>query len=497
MGSTSIVEIASLIHANIVGNSVVSVSGVSLDSNKITRGELFAALPGRNAHGAQFAEQAISRGANAILTDPVGLAALQQTEAIIDIPILCVDQPREHLGEVCKLVFENPSADMLLLGVTGTNGKSTTTSMIYQAARAQGLKAGLIGTLATMINGEEVSNIRTTPEAPDLYRTLATMKEAGVVLVAMEVSSIALSEHRVDGLTFACVGFTNLSHDHLDYHGSMEEYFSAKAQLFTPKFALSARVCVDNPWGRELSHTTEIPCESIGITESPDWLLTQSQEVGGWTIHGPTGELPLGRLSMPGAINALNATLALSMLDCVGVSGPAALNALRMATVTGRGELVAVHGSVSIYVDYAHSPDSIREFLSGLQNQSKSRVITVLGAGGDRDSSKRGEMGRVAGSLSEVLIVTDDNPRSEVPERIREEIVAGAESTSGGSAHEVHEVGDRREAIALALAKAEGRDVIAILGKGHEKGQEVSGRIIPFSDIDVVEELLESSGEHD
>lgn len=494
MGSTSVVEIASLIAAALSGDPKIRVSGVSLNSNTVGKGELFAALPGRSAHGIIFVSQAIDRGASAILTDSAGAQWLDKSDRHTEIPVLLASDPRGCLGEICKLVYSDPASGMTLLGVTGSNGKSTTTSMIYQAARAEGITAGLIGTLATVIEGEEVSSVRTTPEAPDLFRTLVRMKAAGVELIAMEVSSIALSEHRVNGLEFDCVGFTNLSHDHLDYHDSMENYFSAKAQLFTQRFARSALINTDSPWGVKLCGSIAIPFKSVGNAGSPDWEITQGHDCGSWLLKGPSYETGIDSLAMPGTINALNAAMAIAMLDQVGIHSGQVLKAICGATVPGRAELVGTNDQVSIFVDYAHSPESIREFLAGLRNQFRGRIITVVGAGGDRDASKREEMGQAGASMSDIFIITDDNPRSEAPTVIRQQLLAGAASVSSC---EVLEIGDRRMAIARALESARGQDVVAILGKGHERGQEVNGHIIAFSDVEVVTEILQGKKHND
>jgi UDP-N-acetylmuramoyl-L-alanyl-D-glutamate--2,6-diaminopimelate ligase len=494
---TSVVEIASLIGAGLLGGPSGSVTGVSLDSKAIKDGELFAALPGRSVHGARFIEEAIQCGASAILTDPEGIQMIADMDIPLTIAILEVGDPRVCLGEVCKLVYGDPTSGIILIGVTGTNGKSTTTSMIYQAARAFGMSAGLVGTLATLIDGEEVVSTRTTPEAPDLFRTLARMKAAGVQIIAMEVSSIAVSEHRVNGLQFDCVAFTNLSHDHLDYHGSMPEYFAAKAKLFTQKFARFALICTDSPWGVELCKQATIPYESVGTVGSPDWKISRNGDpslASSWTINGPRDEIRFDSLALPGKINVLNAALALSVLDHVGIRGNTVVEAICKATVPGRGELVGKLGDVSFFVDYAHSPESIEEFLTGLKNEFNGRIITVLGAGGDRDASKRGAMGRVSARLSDFVIVTDDNPRSENPSEIRKQIIEGVAESPGSH---VFEIGDRRDAITHALELAEGHDVVAILGKGHERGQEIMGRTIAFSDADVVNDLLGDKRSHD
>ena len=365
MGSTSVVEIASLITATLSGDPEVRVSGVSLNSNTVEENELFAALPGRTAHGIVFVSQAITRGASAILTDSAGVKWLEQSDLHIELPVVMVSDPRASLGSVCKLVYADPAGGMILLGITGTNGKSTTSSMIYQAARAVGIRAGLIGTLATVMDGEEVGSVRTTPEAPDLFRTIARMKNGGVKLIVMEVSSIALSEHRVNAVEFDCVGFTNLSHDHLDYHDSMVEYFSAKSQLFSQRFARSALICTDSSWGMKLSKSIAIPFESVGNVGSPDWKITENHDGGSWLLRGPRYETHMNSLAMSGTMNAVNAALALAMLDQVGIHGSEVVKAICGATVPGRAELVGTRDGVSVFVDYAHSPESIQEFLAG------------------------------------------------------------------------------------------------------------------------------------
>lgn len=497
MNSTSVVEIASLVDARLSGDSTVGVSGVSLDSTAVGEGEIFAALPGRSVHGASFVEQAIRRGASAILTDPAGTQLIAKCEISPHIPVLEVNDPRASLGEVCKFVYGDPTVGMILIGVTGTNGKSTTTSMIYQGARAAGVSAGLVGTLATVINDEEVASIRTTPEAPDLFRTLAKMKATGVKLVVMEVSSIALSEHRVNGLKFDCVAFTNLSHDHLDYHDSMPNYFAAKAQLFTPKYAEFAIICTDSSWGLDLSKQVAIRNETLGSVGSPNWKISRYEEPSlttSWILSGPRGEINFNSLAMPGKINALNAALAVAVLDHVGIHGSNVVESICNASVPGRGELVGKTGDVSIFVDYAHSPESINEFLTGVKSEFSGRIITVLGAGGDRDSSKRASMGSVSADLSDIVVITDDNPRSEDPAKIRRQIMEGM---GEAPLSQVIEIGDRRAAIARALELARGQDVVAILGKGHERGQEIMGHTIAFSDIDVVAELIRDGYSHD
>ena len=472
----------------VLGTTSNAVSGIYFDSRDVKLDSLYVAQKGEQLDGHDFISQAIDNGAKTIVCEEFPIVLV---DGIVYVLVL---NSSEALGTIASNFYDNPSEKLILVGVTGTNGKSTTSSMIYQAARAVGIRAGLIGTLATVMDGEEVGSVRTTPEAPDLFRTIARMKNGGVKLIVMEVSSIALSEHRVNAVEFDCVGFTNLSHDHLDYHDSMVEYFSAKSQLFSQRFARSALICTDSSWGMKLSKSIAIPFESVGNVGSPDWKITENHDGGSWLLRGPKYETHMNSLAMSGTMNAVNAALALAMLDQVGIHGSEVVKAICGATVPGRAELVGTRDGVSVFVDYAHSPESIQEFLAGLKSQSRGRIITVVGAGGDRDASKRVEMGQVGANGSDVFIVTDDNPRSEDPSVIRQQLLAGAVKVSDC---EVLEMGDRRMAIAKALESAHGHDVVAILGKGHERGQEIHGHVIEFSDIDVVTEMLQGGNLND
>lgn len=489
--SVSVAELSQLTMAQTLGDQSVSVEGVTLDSNTTHVGDLFAALPGRNSHGANFVEQAIDNGAVAVITDSVGAEICRHVVSARSIPIMIVEHPRRKIGQLCLRLYGQPP--MVLMGVTGTNGKTTTSYMIAEGAKAAGIKAGMIGTLATFIGDVQEPSIRTTPEAPEIFQLLHRMYREGVQVVVMEVSSIAIAEHRIDGLQFDVVGFTNLSHDHLDYHGSMENYAEAKGQLFTSKYAKKGVVTINDSWGKSLFSQGRIPLQSLLFAESgenavssSDWFGTQDP-IGNVQLRDPFGVTRVYKVVSPGTANAMNSILAIALLQNIGCDIETVMHAVGHSLVPGRGELVASANGFQVFVDYAHSPDAIESFLSGLRGRTNGRIISVIGAGGDRDSSKRPDMGIEAATFSDLVIVTDDNPRTEDPLGIRQEIVTGIESVTG-SQWEV--IADRRAAIARALEIAAQGDSIAILGKGHESAIELNGQLIPFKDAEVVKELV-------
>ncbi len=501
------VEIAQLMQslvgttARLVGDPETVISGVELDSRLVQPGDLFAAMPGHQAHGIAFAADALARGARAILTDEAGLERLPaSTPAAIIVP-----DPRSWLGRVCSRVYGSPAEALTLLGVTGTNGKTTVSFMLKAGLRAAGRTTGLIGTVGIQVQDTSYEAVRTTPEAPHLQAMLAAMLEHGVEAVAVEVSSHAIVERRVDAVRFTVVGFTNLSQDHLDYHGTMEAYFEAKAELFTPERAEFAVIGVDDPWGQRLASAMSIPFTTWSAQGRPaDWMLEPLAD--GWQVIGPRGECQPITLPLPGAFNRANALCAYAMLRRVGIPGRVIAEGLASVRVPGRMEPVAGGGLVRGIVDYAHSPDAIERVIHSVREQTPGRILVVLGAGGDRDRSKRPLMGEVAARLADVLIVTDDNPRSEDPESIRQAIVEGAMSVTnaaGGSSEflagrsagaGVRHVPDRREAIRSAVDLAEPGDTVLVLGKGHELGQEIAGVVHPFDDSDELTRALVDRG---
>jgi UDP-N-acetylmuramoyl-L-alanyl-D-glutamate--2,6-diaminopimelate ligase len=343
---------------------------------------------------------------------------------------------------------------------------------------------GVIGTLGTYLNDEYLPGVRTTPESTDLFTLLAVMVERGVRTVFMEVSSHALVLHRVVGLLFDVAVFTNLTQDHLDFHGDMETYYQAKASLFTPELSRSAVICTDDAWGQKLAATVSIPSLTVGV--SGEWKISDVRypEPGKTMalIATPSKQLTL-EVNMFGAFNVTNAALALAVVDQLGIDQSAALKSLaKVRPIPGRFEVVAHSSLGTAIVDYAHTPDAVTTVLQVVRASNPARIITVIGCGGDRDAAKRPLMGKAAADLSDLVVVTDDNPRSEDPAAIRAEVAAGARL---GSA-ELIEIGDRREAIRYALSQSKATDVVAVLGKGHETGQEINGVITNFDDREVI-----------
>lgn len=465
------------------GAEGIPVTGVDLVASSITAGSIFAALPGRSTHGARFADEAARHGAVAVLTDDAGAALLEG----LDLPLLVVPAPRLALPLVSAAVFRTGEADLAglsLLGVTGTNGKTTVNAMLDAGLRACGRRTGVIGTTGTLIAGEPVPTARTTPEAPHVHGLLRRMRDAGVDAACMEVSSIAVDEHRVDGLRFAVVGFTNLTQDHLDYHGSMEAYFLAKAALFTPEHAALGIIGIDDEYGRRLADLATIPVQTWSLRDpSATWRVESG------TAIGPGVAVPLST-GLPGEHNRANALLALAMLVAVACDPEGAARGIAGAVVPGRMEVVAA-APVRGIVDYAHSPDAIEAVLRALRPSTAGRLIAVVGAGGDRDREKRPLMGAAAARLADIVIVTDDNPRSEDPAGIRAAVLRGAQAAGAAA---VLDVADRAQAIAAAARLAADADTVVVLGKGHEAGQEIAGVTHPFDDRLVLAAALGERG---
>ncbi len=482
-------------HLELDGGPPEAVTGVTLDSRRVHPGDLYAALPGATTHGGRFAGMAATAGAAAILTDPQG-AALIAAAGGVTIPVLVVADPRGVLGGVAALVYRNPADHLTLTGVTGTNGKTTTSYLLDAALRASGRTTGVIGTVATQIGDEALPAVRTTPEAPDVHALLAAMLERGVDAVTMEVSSHALAMGRVDGVRFGAAGFTNLTRDHLDFHGDMESYFEAKARLFTPQRARAGVVCVDDSWGQRLAAEAGIPVTTYAVDQQADWTVRDvkpgAQGVTTFTAQGPGGSFRAG-VGLPGRFNVANALGALALAAYHGVDPAAAAAAILSSPgVPGRMERVRCGQDFLVVVDYAHTPDAVGRAIAAAREAASGRVIVVLGCGGDRDRDKRPEMGAVAARDADIVVITDDNPRSEEPSAIRAAIMEGARVVAPVTRALVREDGDRRAAIAWAVEQAGTDDCVLVLGKGHEQGQEAAGVITPFDDRTVVREALEA-----
>lgn len=474
----------------------VLVRGIELDSRQVLPGQVFAALPGHRMHGIRFAKAALASGAAAILTDPDGLGQLRQ-HGLERVPVLVSPDPRAILGPLSARLYGNPAERLTMLGITGTNGKTTVASMIAAGLESAGQLAGTIGTVGVSLGAKVHPVSRTTPEAPHLQSMLAAMAAARVRAVALEVSSHALCEHRVDGIVFEVSVFTNLSQDHLDYHGTMDDYFQAKATLFTPERTAFAVICVDDAWGLRLAQQAPVPGWTCSTTGQPaDWRL--GGEPGAWWIDGPDGERQPLSIPLAGRFNLANALCAYACLRRIGVPGPAIAAGLAQVRVPGRMEPIG-SGSVRGIVDYAHSPDAIEAVIASVREQSAGRILVVLGAGGQRDQGKRPLMGSAAARLADVVLITDDNPRSEDPASIRSAIHEGATSVTNGAlasgaaaVAEVLEVAGRAAAIEQAVRMARPGEVVLVLGKGHEQGQEIGGVVHPFDDREVLRAALDA-----
>ncbi len=475
------------------------VTGVTLDSRAVLAGDLYAALPGARAHGASFAGQAADADAVGVLTDPAGMRLL--AEAGVELPTLVVDDPRAVLGEVAARVYGTDHLGLRMFGITGTNGKTTTAYLIHSALGSLQHPTGLIGTVETRIGEERITSVRTTPESPDVHAILAVMAERGMDTCVMEVSSHALAQHRVDGVVYDVALFTNLSQDHLDFHADMDDYFAAKASLFTPERSRQALVCIDDDWGARLVARAEIPVTTL--TSRPDveadWrVVMDGTDPATFVLRGPHVELAL-RSALPGGFNIVNTAMAAVALILGGERSTAVERAiLTDPHVPGRMERVLPSlpdgRAPRAVVDYAHTPDAVAAALRALRPTTAGALVVVLGAGGDRDRGKRESMGLAAVTNADIVVVTDDNPRSEDPSLIRAAVVAGAEA--GRTTQEVHdEGGGRRAAIraAVRIAVEHGPgSTVAVVGKGHETGQDIGGVVHPFDDRDELRLALDA-----
>jgi UDP-N-acetylmuramoyl-L-alanyl-D-glutamate--2,6-diaminopimelate ligase len=465
----------------------------------VEQGDLYVALPGASRHGADFVSQAVGRGAVAVLTDDAGarLLALPADTAEASVPVLVVDGPRNVVGPLSAMIYQSqPSAGRTprLYGVTGTNGKTTTTYFINALLRALGQQAGLIGTIEILAGGEPVPSLLTTPESPDLHGLLALMRERGLDAASMEVSSHAVSFQRVDGVIFDVAGFTNLTQDHLDLHGTMEEYFATKAELFTPGRARRAVVTVDDEWGHRLAATARIPVTTLSMTPGvapTGWTVTATAARGlgtDFSLQGPDGVNLNVHTGLPGMFNVANAALATVMVLASGMDTAtvqAALDRHDPFTVAVPGRMQLVSEEPAAVVDFAHNTDALARALEAVRSPLPgSRVIVVFGATGQRDQGKRPAMGAVAAKMADIVIVTDDDPHDEDPAAIRADVLAGARSArekeSPGCV--IEEVYPRDAAIRRAVELTGPGDTILVAGRGHEVWQEVKGVNLALDD---------------
>ena len=463
----------------VFGDRDVEVTSVTHESRRVAPGALFACVPGARTDGHDHAGEAVAAGAVALLDErPLGLGV---AEAV-------VPSTRVAMGPIAARLFGVPSRAMRCLGITGTNGKTTTTYLLEAIAQAAGERVGVVGTTGARLDGVMVPLEHTTPEAPDLQALLARMRDADVAVVAMEVSSHALAQHRVDGTHFAAVCFTNLSHDHLDFHGDVASYFGAKARLFSPEFADTAVVNLDDDHGRTLlSHVASAGLQVVTYAIEDGGADVRATDIEvqrdgtNFTLHdGIAGRSATIESRLLGRFNVANALAAAATARTIDVEFDSIVSGLGAELVVpGRLEPVVGGQPFTVLVDYAHTPDALAQALAAARAIADGhRVIVVFGCGGDRDRDKRRAMGSVAASGSDVAFVTNDNSRSESPEGIVAEVLAGA---AGVSVELVVEL-DRRSAIRGAVAAATAGDVVLVAGKGHEATQTVMGATIPFDD---------------
>ncbi|MGA9162691.1 MAG: UDP-N-acetylmuramoyl-L-alanyl-D-glutamate--2,6-diaminopimelate ligase [Actinomycetota bacterium] len=470
---------SALVDREIRGDAGVPVTSLCYRSADAAPGALFFCVRGSAADGHAFADDAVASGAVALVVD---------RWLRTDVAQVLVRDVRAAMGPVSAVFYGRPADAMTVAGVTGTNGKTTTTFLLEAVFRADGRTPGIIGTTGVRIDGRPQPLPRTTPEAPDLQRWFAAMAHEGVDAVAMEVSSHGLEQHRVDGVRYAVAVFTNLSQDHLDYHGSMEEYFVAKARLFTPSMSDRAVVNADDEEGRRLLGSG-LPTMTYGVAADADVRATEVEST-------PAGIAFLAdgiRISSPlrGSFNVENCLAAFAAARSLGIDDAVAADAISSVRgVPGRVEPVEAGQGFLVVVDYAHTPTSVQNVLRAARGLASDRVIVVMGCGGDRDRGKRPRMGFAATANADLAIITSDNPRSEDPLAIIAEITPGA--GRGGGRFVVEP--DRRAAIRLAVREAGRGDVVVIAGKGHETYQELADRTIPFDDRTVAEEELRSTG---
>ncbi|MFH1574994.1 MAG: UDP-N-acetylmuramoyl-L-alanyl-D-glutamate--2,6-diaminopimelate ligase [Acidobacteriota bacterium] len=472
------------------GDLEVQITGITHDSRVVRPGELFVALRGAQTDGNMYVAQAVERGAAAVASD-------REPDASLPVPTVQVSDARQFLAEASRVFFGDPASRMRLVGITGTNGKTTTAYLLHSVFRCAGLGSCLLGTLGMWIGSRHMPTRHTTPEAPELTSMLLEAAENGCTHGAMEVSSHALASKRVFGTRFSVGVFTNLTPDHLDFHGDLESYYLAKRTLFTeagrnqPGHAV---INADDPFGRRL--IAEIPCpvSRFSILTETEFRLLECRKHGDGTylrIGTPRGDIAL-QTRLIGTPNTYNVLCAVGAACQLGIGLDSIRDGIESVQgVPGRMELVRAGQSFAVVVDYAHTPDALEKLLQTLRELPHRRIITVFGCGGDRDRQKRPIMGEIAGRLSDQVIATSDNPRSEDPLAILAEIEPGLRRS--GAEYRIEP--DRRRAIALALRRAAGQDVVALAGKGHEDYQVIGSRVLPFDDRAVArEELARLSG---
>ena len=454
-------------------NQQVVISGVSINAQKVVPGDLFIAFAGANTHGISYLEQAISNGAVAVLSD-------KKIEA--SIPSFIHPKPREIVGAISAWLYGHPFESLKAVGITGTNGKTTTANLVKQIWQLNSIKSGLVGTLGVEIADEKLESARTTPEADDLQAIAAAMVEQGCKNLVMEVSSHAIDQGRIKGAKYEVVAFSNLTQDHLDYHLSMENYFQAKANLFATEYAKAAVINIDDSYGKKLSKQVKIPVVTVSRKESTaDLYLAKAEIKNGLyqvEIKSKSGEILSENFALLGDYNLDNLLLAVAIVSSAGLSlDKIASTISKLQSVPGRLESINAGQKFTALVDYAHTPDAVERVIATVKSATSGKIIGVLGCGGDRDASKRSLMGHALFNGCDLAIFTSDNPRSESAEAILKQMTAGIDLGKKG----LVEI-DRKSAINLAVENAQSGDVVLLMGKGHESGQEVNSVVTPFDD---------------
>ncbi|WP_136313758.1 UDP-N-acetylmuramoyl-L-alanyl-D-glutamate--2,6-diaminopimelate ligase [Actinomyces procaprae] len=486
----------------------LEISGVSVDSGDVAAGELFTALPGFKTHGAAYAAEAVAAGAVAVLTDPAGADMVH--DRCPGTPVLTHPDPRAVVGPLAAAVYHHPAEHVLTTAVTGTNGKTTTSYFLDAIMTAHRGACMIAGTVELRVGGLSVESPRTTVEAPVLQRMLALAAEQGVGAASLEASSHAIVLHRLDGLVTDVAGFTNLQRDHLDFHKTMQEYLDAKAQLFTPEHTRRAVVCVDDQWGAQLAERIAaaglIPVDRVrayAATAVPDpdgtdwWVsdaaVSMTDSATTFTLHGPDGESILAACPLPGLVNVQNAALALVMAIRAGVPAQTAVAALATAhNIPGRMQRISQRDGVrgTCIVDFAHTPDAMELTLKAVRQITPGRLIVVFGSDGDRDRGKRPMLGKVCARLADVLVVTDENPRSEDPQSIRDAILAGVRAVRP-DLNDVEEITTwRGDAVRRGVELCGPQDTVIVTGKGHEPFLEIADEFIRYNDAPVMREAV-------
>lgn len=484
--SFSLGEAARLLGGEVSGDATILFTGISQNDKEVEPGDIFVALSGEKHDGARYIDSARQNGAVAVLHDK------KDELDSLGLPRLLVANPREAAAVLASTFYGNPTRSMQSIGITGTNGKTTVTTLLYQIFAAIGRESGLIGTVETRLGNDRVKSLRTTPEAAELQALAAAMHERHMRHMIMEVSSHSIALKRILGSHFSAVGFTNLSQDHLDFHKDMESYFQAKAALFTYEYADQAFINIDNSYGKRLFESSEIPAVSLSRSNiKAQWHFTEIYPTASgydFTIRGREGILIESRTPMHGGFNLDNLLMAVAIAHHFEVD-PLELAAIlpSMHGAPGRLEAVELGQNFKALVDYAHSPDAVSNVLSAAREFTTGRLITILGCGGDRDASKRAPMGAALASGSDIAIFTSDNPRSENPIEILNQMTTGVTITEPSQV-----IVDRREAVKHAVSIATAGDTILLLGKGHESGQDIGGVIHDFDDRLVLAELIEA-----